>query len=75
MSKSQDILLREVEAFLVKSGMPATSFGEQLMNDRHLVRRLRAGSEVRLRTADKIREFIANYNQKKAKRREMQPAA
>ena len=65
MSTSREVLLREVEAFLDASGMSPSVFGEKLMNDRHLVRRLRAGREVTLTTADRIRGFISE-NQKPA---------
>lgn len=58
MTTSREILLSEVEAFLARSGMPPTAFGELLMNDRHLVRRLRSGRDVTLSTADRIRQFI-----------------
>jgi predicted Ser/Thr protein kinase len=58
MNNSQKKLLEEVEAFLKATGMFPSVFGAEVMNDRHLVRRLRSGSDVTLGTADKIREFI-----------------
>lgn len=73
MSTSREVLLGEVEAFLDASGMSPSVFGEKLMNDRHLVRRLRAGREVTLTTADRIRGFISE-NQKQPPKREARVA-
>ena len=69
MRTSREILLGEVEAFLDTTGMSPSVFGEKLMNDRHLVRRLRAGREVTLTTADRIREFITCQKKTGPKRR------
>lgn len=59
------MLLAEIERFLNQTGMPPTTFGVTVMNDWHLVRRLRDGGSVRMPTADKIREFISNYPREK----------
>jgi hypothetical protein len=61
MAKKQD-LLGEIESFLERSGMNESSFGHKTVNDGNLVKRLRSGGSVTLRTADKIRDFIANNN-------------
>lgn len=58
---SNEILLRQIEQFLKKSGMSATSFGDQVLRDRHLVRRMRRGGGVTLRTADRVDAFIAEW--------------
>lgn len=75
MSTSQDILLRDVEAFLTTTGMAASVFGERIMNDRHLVRKLRNGREVKITTADRIRAFITEHRSEKPKRRPFGPAS
>jgi hypothetical protein len=69
MRNSQHSLLGEIERFLKTSKLSATAFGEQVMNDRHLVRRLREGGSVTLKTADKIRSFIADPPRPKKKGR------
>lgn len=74
MRTSREILLGEVEAFLDTTGMSPSVFGEKLMNDRHLVRRLRAGREVTLTTADRIREFITCQKKTGPKRSEARVA-
>lgn len=58
---SIEALLEAIEAFLARSGMSATRFGEVAANDRHLVRRLRAGKGITLATADKVRTFISDW--------------
>jgi hypothetical protein len=52
-------LLREIEAFLVESGMSATAFGDRAVNDGRLVSRLRISGNVTSRTTHRIRQFIA----------------
>src|SRR5687768_2818398 len=52
-------LLAEIEAFLGGTGLTATKFGIAAVNDGHLVANLRKGSSVTLKTADKVRAFMA----------------
>lgn len=61
MRDSETTLLNEIDDFLSVSNLSATAFGEKVMNDRHLVRRLKAGGSVTLKTAAKIRTFIKNW--------------
>jgi len=56
---SHEKLLRKVEAFLRASGMSASAFGHRSINDGKLLKRLRGGQTVTLRTADQIEAFIA----------------
>lgn len=51
-------LLAAIDGFLGRSGMAATTFGVKAVNNSKLVARLRAGSSVRLNTAEQIRAFI-----------------
>jgi phosphopantothenoylcysteine decarboxylase/phosphopantothenate--cysteine ligase len=53
-------LLAEIEAFLAGSGVTATKFGIAAINDGHLVANLRKGSSVTLKTADKVRAYMAS---------------
>lgn len=53
-------LLTEIEAFLARDGIgiSATRFGELALGDRHLVRQLREGRELRSKTVSKVRNFM-----------------
>jgi hypothetical protein len=55
MDHIPDELLSEVEAFLSETGMPATIFGRQEMNDASFVPDLRAGRECRRSTRERAR--------------------
>ena len=52
-------LLSDIEAFLVEFGVSPTKFGLAAINDGHLVKNLRGGASVTLRTADKVRAYMA----------------
>lgn len=54
-------LLDEIEAFLKASGMSATAFGTQALNDPAFVQDLRDGRDPKLSTADRIREFMRTW--------------
>ena len=51
-------LLRRVEEFLKRSGMPPTRFGRQAVRDPRLVFDMRNGREPHRRLARRIAEFI-----------------
>jgi phosphopantothenoylcysteine decarboxylase/phosphopantothenate--cysteine ligase len=52
-------LLADIEMFLARSGMSATKLGLVAVNDGHLVANLRKGASVTLKTADRVRAFLA----------------
>lgn len=60
-------LLTEIQAFLTKTaerssdgkGMGKTYFGQKAVRNPHLVKRLEKGETVTLKTAQRVREFIA----------------
>ena len=60
MSGATKGLLAEIEAFLAGSGITATKLGIAAVNDGHLVANLRNGSSVTLKTADKVRAYMAS---------------
>ena len=68
MSANQK-LLTEIETFLKRAGMNDSSFGHKTVNDGKLVDRLRSGGSVTLNTAERIREFMAEYVPPASKRR------
>jgi hypothetical protein len=57
-------LLSEIEAFLLANGMRPTAFGQLSLNDPAFVKRLRAGADVRLETAGKLRSFMEKFTGK-----------
>ncbi len=57
------MLLRKVEIFLRRTGMPPTRFGRAAINDPRLVRDLRQGREPRRETTARIEAFIAGQQQ------------
>lgn len=68
MTNARDELLGEIEAFLQRNELPATTFGRCAVNDMSLVRRLREGSDVRTATADRLRKFMSDFEKPPAKR-------
>jgi hypothetical protein len=66
---SADALLQEIEDFLQRSGMTPTQFGQGAMNNSSFVRQLRSGSGVTLRTLDKVRAFMADWERRKRPKR------
>jgi hypothetical protein len=62
-------LLAEIDAFLAVSGMAATTFGKKAAGNSQVVERMREGCSVTLRTADRIRQFIAENRPNREGRR------
>lgn len=58
---AREQFLAEIEAFIAHTGMTVSEFGERAMNDRKFVGRIRAGGNVRLDTADRVRRFMTEY--------------
>lgn len=67
MPNSQAVLLKEIENFLIEQDVSPTAFGDDVMGDRHLVRRLRNGGLVKMPTADKLRAYMAAERAKVAR--------
>ena len=68
MSKTRDELLAEIEAFLLRHDMYASIFGRNATNDTALVSRLRAGRDIHLATADKIRAYMRRIDDREGRR-------
>ena len=60
MPSTTHALLTEIEGFLAEFGVSPTKFGLAAVNDGHLVKNLRSGASVTLKTADKVRAYMAN---------------
>lgn len=55
---TREALLAEIEKYLAKHSMAHTTFGLRSINDAKLVANLRAGQDVRTKTADRIKAFM-----------------
>ncbi|WP_144095312.1 hypothetical protein [Croceicoccus sediminis] len=55
------MLLREIEKFLRRTGMPATKFGRLSVRDPRLVLDMRNGREPRRRMVIRVEHFMNNY--------------
>lgn len=55
------MLLRTVERFLQRTGMPATKFGRMAVSDPRLVFDLRRGREPRRRMVSRVEHFMNKY--------------
>jgi hypothetical protein len=64
--------LAEIEAFLARSGMAATAFGTQAVNDPNFVHDIRSGRSPSLNLVAKVASFI---NEKDAAQAEQQERA
>src|SRR6516165_4568727 len=63
MDTTARALLGEIEAFLAARSVTATKFGLAAVNDGHLVAKLRRGSGVTLKTADRVRAYMRAHGE------------
>lgn len=54
-------LLSDIEGFCRRHSLSEWQFGELVLNDRHFIRQLREGRDLRLSTLAKVREFMTEY--------------
>lgn len=57
------MLIRKIEQFLRRTGMPATKFGRLAARDPRFVHDLRKGREPRRRTERRVEHFMNNYRE------------
>ncbi|APX66288.1 hypothetical protein AV944_11110 [Sphingomonas sp. LK11] len=55
-------LISEIEAFTKRHGMSEWAFGEAALNDRHFIRQLRDGRDIRVSTLAKVQNFMTGYS-------------
>lgn len=72
---STEILLADIEAFLLRTGMKAADFGMLAVRDIAFVYRLRDGRDLRMSTADRVREFMRAYESGNVSRRRKRGAS
>jgi len=56
------MLIRKIETFLQKTGMPATKFGRLATHDPRFVLDLRNGRTPRESTEQRVEHFMNTYN-------------
>ncbi|HXZ68963.1 MAG TPA: hypothetical protein VEH07_10270 [Alphaproteobacteria bacterium] len=54
-------LVKEIEAFCRQAGLAETTFGRQAVNDGKLMRRLREGKGITLKTMERARAYMQNH--------------
>lgn len=59
--KESHMLIRDIEKFLKRTGMPPTKFGRLAAHDPRLVGDLRNGREPRSGTALRVEQFMNTY--------------
>ena len=72
-----EALVKEIEAFCRQAGLAETTFGRQAVNDGKLMRRLREGKGITLKTMERARAYMqshGNGNGVKAARATFGPA-
>jgi 2,4-dienoyl-CoA reductase-like NADH-dependent reductase (Old Yellow Enzyme family) len=57
------MLLRDIETFLRRTGLPATKFGRLAVADPRLVADLRNGREPRRRMVMRVEHFMNSYQE------------
>jgi len=57
------VLIRKIEKFLRRTGMPATKFGRLATRDPRFVLDLRKGREPGSRTASRVEHFMNSYRE------------
>ena len=61
MSPTQQ-LLADIETFLPNSGLSETAFGMGALGDPNMLKELRLGREMRWKTIQKVRNFMASIS-------------
>lgn len=56
-----DTLLSDIEGFCAQHGLSEWQFGELVLNDRHFIRQLRDGRDLRMSTLGKVKDFMDEY--------------
>ena len=69
MASTRDILMADIEAFLLRYDMAHTTFGKRAVNDVAFVQRMREGKDPRGSTIDAVRKFMDSYRPPAKRRR------
>src|SRR5262249_54216821 len=55
-------LVKEIETFCRQAGLAETTFGRQAVNDGKLMRRLREGKGITLKTMERARSYMQSHS-------------
>lgn len=73
---TKEALLIEIDAFLKRTGIAPTRFGEESCGERSLLKRLRRGGRISTDTYDRIKSYMhARRHERPRHRAQLQPAA
>ena len=73
---TKEALLIEIEAFLKRTGIAPTRFGDESCGERSLLKRLKRGGKISTDTYDRIRAYMhARRHERPKHRAAYQPAA
>ncbi len=61
-----DDLLKDIDEFRERHALSEWQFGELAVNDRHLLRQLRQGRDLRMSTVERLKVFMSEYTQERA---------
>lgn len=59
-------LLTDIETFIASHSMSESTFGREALNDWAFIKNLREGRRVWPETADRVRQFMAEYKKQDA---------
>ena len=63
---SNDRILRQIDAYLAKTGMAETTLGRKALNDGKAIKQLRQGRRMWPETLTRLREFLSSANNSRA---------
>ena len=63
LTKESHVLIRKIEVFLRRTGMPATKFGRLAAHDPRFVQDLRNGRTPRDRTERRVEHFMNRFRE------------
>ena len=73
---TKEALLIEIEAFLKRTGIAPTRFGDESCGERSLLKRLKRGGKISTDTYDRIKAYMhARRHERPKHRAAYQPAA
>lgn len=70
---TQHQLLKEIKAFLKRTGMKASTFGEYAVGNSRLVAKLEEGGTISIKTLDEVRAYMAKPVKPKERKRKSRP--
>ena len=66
MTNPTEEIATEIDEFLSRTGMPPSAFGWGAIGDPNLVRHLKAGRELKIKTVLRIKKFIDSFERESA---------